>query len=760
MKKLIQLSVMSLFILTLIFNLNITYSNGNNHDALEEALSEVGITKKHLAIEAKEYWGVFPHYNTIPYVLPFFKDVFSEPLKLYDFGKVIGNTIQDYLNPIIMKKKNSSLHSIVYLLGVDKRFTGFRKYSVNLDPKTNEKEPLYHALKHLYSMCGDRLEAFTYGGDGLKRKAELDDKLKKFDKDLEKIVAELILNIADAYHWNKLSRRNIKPSNLQKVFKIRRLGETQTDGAIYYPEMDDVASTLDERSLYYSSMKVMQAGETARKQISDLLQGIKKKPDNKTIRFDSKKEKSETKKDWSKIDFTFPTPIGTIYIKGSNNDKHEYVDSLLVIDLGGDDTYIGPVAASSSVNNPISILIDMDGDDTYKNTGQYANYPSQGAGILGTGLLIDVNGDDNYEATRFAQGAGMFGIGVLLDENGDDKYKLEITGQGAGFFGIGMNLDVLGDDYYYICGDGQGCGGVGGGIGILANYSGNDSYNAEPYAKIYNRSDYHSKFLINGNNVQGAGMGRRADLTDGHSWAGGLGAIVDIKGDDTYYSGNWSLGIGYWYGTGIVYEGSGNDTYKSCYFTQASGAHFCMGAMIDEQGDDKHILYETSGAALAFGWDFTVAMLVDKGGNDYYEAKIISMGLADICSVAMFFNIGGDDHYKLGKGTLGMGASDFQDRYKTPSRIAPYFYYARNIGVMIDLFGNDKYTEWDVSKDEENETEKWGNNKIWLNPTKDSEKYGFTNYGIGYDTENGYINEVTTFDNTKPADIPKKEDKK
>ena len=51
--------------------------------------------------------------------------------------------------------------------------------------------------------------------------------------------------------------------------------------------------------------------------------------------------------------------------------------------------------------------------------------------------------------------------------------------------------------------------------------------------------------------------------------------IIDIGGDDRYESGNWSLGIGYWFGTGIVYDSEGDDIYRSVYFTQASGAHFC-----------------------------------------------------------------------------------------------------------------------------------------------------------------------------------------
>ena len=134
---------------------------------------------------------------------------------------------------------------------------------------------------------------------------------------------------------------------------------------------------------------------------------------------------------------------------------------------------------------------------------------------------------------------------------------------------------------------------------------------------------------------------------------------LDIHGHDEYYSGNWTLGIGYWFGTGIALDKNGNDHYKSCYFTQASGAHYCNGIMIDEGGDDHHELYETAGAALAFGWDFTNAVLINKGGNDRYTAKMISYGLAEIRSNAFFIDIGGDEYYPClgditGDGVVGL----------------------------------------------------------------------------------------------------------
>ncbi len=55
-------------------------------------------------------------------------------------------------------------------------------------------------------------------------------------------------------------------------------------------------------------------------------------------------------------------------------------------------------------------------------------------------------------------------------------------------------------------------------------------------------------------------------------------------------AGNFSQGVGYWFGTGLLYDGGGDDTYDSVYFSHGSGAHFAIGAVVDEGGDDVHRL--------------------------------------------------------------------------------------------------------------------------------------------------------------------------
>jgi hypothetical protein len=307
-----------------------------------------------------------------------------------------------------------------------------------------------------------------------------------------------------------------------------------------------------------------------------------------------------------------------------------------------------------------------------------------------------------------------------------------------------MNLDMTGSDTRYLFGDGQGMGGVGG-VGVCADYEGNDKYTAEPLESVSHRGDYHSQNKINVNGAQGAGMGRRGDGSDGHSWAGGLGVLIDIKGNDHYYSGNWTLGCGYWFGTGLVYEGEGDDLYESVYFTQASGAHYCIGAIVDEAGNDTHKLWETAGAGIAFGWDYTVAILLDKGGNDHYEAKIISLGCAQIRSDVLLIDLGGDDYYQLQSGQQGFGAATYLESYNIPNKISPMDIYSKSFGLLLDIGGKDSYMDWDKDKDKVTPDTICGDDKTWYSPAKDSKNYGANNFGVGMDVEDGKVPEAEFF---------------
>ena len=688
-------------------------------DPLRVALDTVGLSTSDLGYRPKGYWNRYPQPQGIPHKLPFFDDLFAEPLRVYDFTRTLANAVHDYLTPEMIWEKGIALHRLVYFLGVDRMVTGFRNYSANLAPRISGENPLYDAVVRIYETTG-QMNFASFGGeyDSLPLYREIRKQTETLPPNLNRILAQLVLNLLDAHRWWEIATQGIPWKDALEVFYILDLPQTQSGGDRYYPSVDRVAAALDWHSLFYSAMK---AADAVNRALRDL--------DTLTLR--------------GEAHLDLPTPLGRILLLGKSADTVKVHDVFLLVDLGGNDLYLGEIGAPSRPGRGISVAIDLAGDDQYRGT--WDALPTQGAGILGTGILADAKGNDRYEAGDRAQGFGFLGVGLLFDGEGDDRYRAEESAQGCGYLGLGLLLEAEGDDDYYLYGSGQGDGEFGG-IGVLADRKGDDHYKAEPLAEVFDRGDYHSKYKINANNAQGFGGGRRGDGSDGHSWAGGLGALIDIEGNDRYESGNWSLGTGYWYGIGLLYDGAGDDLYRSCYFTQASGAHYAIGALIDEGGNDQHLLFETAGAALGFGWDFTVALFLDQRGNDEYEGKIISMGVAEVRSNAFFFDLGGRDRYRMNAGTLRWGASDFRKDYRTPNPYSPYMHhtYSLSLGLFVDAGGEDRYEEV-LKNGEIRASQRAGNNRLWLQPDPASSEWGARNYGVGVDVPEGQIPEFRLF---------------
>jgi hypothetical protein len=523
------------------------------------------------------------------------------------------------------------------------------------------------------------------------------------------------MNIIEAHRWAELAFRNVPGSKRLAVARRFNLGEEQVDAFDYCPEVDDVASVWDEASLWYSSEKCVQAIDDARLSLAEL------------------EYAGEFAFDWE-------TPWGWIRIRGTGDDEVDGTDALLTVDLGGNDRYTGEVA-SSSAYRPIGLLLDCGGNDQYESAG-----PAQGAGLCGIGILLDGAGNDQYQASRYAQGVGQFGFGLCADFGGDDRYFVKYSGQGCGYFGVGLLLDSGGHDQYRLYADGQGLGGVSG-VGVLADRTGDDQYEAVRDSKITGRPSYHSPELdVSVSNAQGCAMGRRGDGADGHSWAGGLGALLDSEGDDKYISGNWSMGTGYWFGMGMLHDGGGDDEYRGVCWSQGAGAHFCIGVLLDEGGNDLHISEVNSTLSVAMGHDFAVSFLVNLGGDDVYDVKNEGISYSINRSVTALIDVGGNDRY-IGKAGHRPGTARFDERFRARGGVSDYFSDTTSLGLFLDVGGEDKY-ETHPSPVEDGEDEKaqsgqpevfgGADNEVWIDePDSDNRKE--RNFSIGVDRADGAV---------------------
>ncbi len=339
------------------------------------------------------------------------------------------------------------------------------------------------------------------------------------------------------------------------------------------------------------------------------------------------------------VDTAFVDTVAGVVIQvaGRGDDLHDQLPEVLV-DLGGNDRYRAPRVASGlgiPQGSPVAIVLDLGGDDTYE--------PQRPAGLatglLGLGVLYDLAGNDTYRSGFLSQGTGLWGIGILVDEQGDDLYRAGFHGQAAGTFGLGLLVDHQGDDAYLLEDWGQGFGSVWG-MGLLLDLAGDDQYTAG--------GRYRHRPLLPENYrsfAQGFAMGWR-----GHA-SGGVGLLADFQGNDVYAAEVYAQGSSYWFSLGMLLDEAGDDAYRAQEYAQGAGIHLSAGILVDRAGNDLY--YSRLGPSLGEGHDFSVGILVDQGGDDTYAVSGgIGVGLHN--SVGLFVDRAGNDVYTLTE-DIGLG---------------------------------------------------------------------------------------------------------
>lgn len=374
------------------------------------------------------------------------------------------------------------------------------------------------------------------------------------------------------------------------------------------------------------------------------------------------------------------TPAGKIVVGGKRDNTYsldQMKDVNVVIDLGGDDTYL---EGTCNVERPVLIVIDLAGNDTYRGS----NPGIQGGAILGASMWIDREGNDTYRASDLAQGSCVGGVGILIDYAGDDRYLGVRRVQGQAVGGLGMLLDRQGNDDYHGAMWAQGFGGPLG-FAVLDDLDGKDHY--------YSGGAYRNSYYPETPGYEGWGQGVGAGIRQ--VACGGIGTMLDGGGDDTYEFDYMSHGGGYWLGTGFARDFGGNDrrlgatlkAYDGGQRTQESfqrfsngfGCHYASGFCFDDHGNDT---YNGTIMGLAFGWDLAVGVLCDFAGNDRYEATGGgTQGNGAQGSIGILFDYDGDDAY-LG---YGQGFASSSISYHPASECGG------NFSFVIDYGGKDSY---------------------------------------------------------------------
>ncbi len=374
------------------------------------------------------------------------------------------------------------------------------------------------------------------------------------------------------------------------------------------------------------------------------------------------------------------TPTGKIVIGGRGNNVYE-LDKMTgvcaVIDLGGDDVYR---EGTVSPQRPVLVVIDIAGNDHYEG----AQPGIQGGAILGVSMLVDVAGDDVYDAKDIAQGSAVGGVGILIDFAGNDRYRGFRRVQGQALGGLGILLDKSGKDDYHAAMWAQGFGGPLG-FGVLDDLEGDDHY----YCGGQWRDSYYPETPGYECWGQGVGAGLRG-VADG-----GIGVILDGRGNDVYEYDYFAQGGGYWLGMGFARDFGGNDQRigstrqeydgsprtQSVFgrFTCGFGCHYAIGFCFDDSGNDT---YGGTIMGLGFSWDCSIGYLCDFSGNDHYQATGgLTEGVGAQAGLGVLLDYCGDDVYD---GSYQGYASPGISYHSLP-------YCGGNFSFLIDYGGNDTF---------------------------------------------------------------------
>ncbi|HEX9713673.1 MAG TPA: hypothetical protein VGB52_14110 [Actinomycetota bacterium] len=386
-------------------------------------------------------------------------------------------------------------------------------------------------------------------------------------------------------------------------------------------------------------------------------------------------------------------------------------EGLIVLGSNEDDTY----TREGLLPDPV-LLVDPAGDDTYLNSAGGAcplTIPDIGLGtwMECNGLLVSVVADlgDGTTATSndtylydggpaAVQGAGgPGGLGLLVDAGGNDTYRATMT---RGNFSEFQPL------VYYFDGGAQGFGYAG--AGALLDAQGDDLY----------------RFEVNSTHGRSIWL-----LGQGFGGAGGIGVVSDTLGSDRWeteglglrgfgFEGIYSNGTGFYGGVGIQTEtGLGDDVYYSTvtaqtvdYYAFGFGAFGGVGILADDGGnDDYHSFQEGTNpwidpllnCAYGTGSFGGVGVHLDTGGNDRYYGASVSPYVATVMdngfggpgvAYGVFADIGGDDTYIMeafGSDTMIIGRGLWEPALDGDLLGAPFGH--NTWGAFADIGGTDTY---------------------------------------------------------------------
>jgi hypothetical protein len=332
---------------------------------------------------------------------------------------------------------------------------------------------------------------------------------------------------------------------------------------------------------------------------------------------------------------TCPSALGNIIIGSGADDSYSPEDlagAALILDLGGQNRYLGPAAAAGP--GELKIAIDRGSNSVFESSGAAA-----GSGQFGIGLLYALGpGTTTISAGDFSAGSGFFGVGAAFI-SGTAKIDTLSFGQGAGAFGLGL-LALSGPAELSARFASEGFGFTRG-IGILTA-----SKTVSARCGLYFPDGHENLAWIS--LCQGVGQGPRAYA------AGGIG-LARLGGENSSLeSGYFAQGAGYWHGLGALFVHGKASRLQARRYVQGTGVHTAVGALGLYADEIKTAAW---GVGPGFAWDRGIGYLDSVGDRQHLRSDWAAAG--EQIGGRAFVRISGEsDELYLGEA----GRADFDER--------------------------------------------------------------------------------------------------
>jgi hypothetical protein len=281
---------------------------------------------------------------------------------------------------------------------------------------------------------------------------------------------------------------------------------------------------------------------------------------------------------------------------------------------------------------------------------------------------------------------------LLLDQGGDDRY----TGGGAsaarGRLPLSMLIDAAGDDRYDARGEEAAFGAGILGLGALVDLRGDDVYRVASSGLGYGACGVG--MLLD---VEGRDRYEVLQLGQGAATAG-AGLLLDLAGDDVYLCTQRAQGFAQTRGAGLLLDVAGDDLYvaQDELITRPSAqtaehntslAQGCGFGRRAHPGDER---------SLGGG----VGLLVDGAGNDRYRCGVFGQGTGYWYAAGLLVDLAGDDDYEgvyyaqaasAHYAVAGLVDAAGDDVYDVSMAQALGHANDLSVSVLHDLAGDDRY---------------------------------------------------------------------